>query len=96
MKLTRSLTKSCLVYIKGGANDHIFEGESPFKKARRFAEEVNFKILQNEANNGPPETGGKMGHGTGVRTRLSTFENYAILLQPQGVSFFGLMPADVC
>jgi hypothetical protein len=59
VKLTRSLTKSCCEDIKGGANDHIFEGESPFKKARRFAEEVNFKILQNEANNGPPETGGK-------------------------------------
>ena len=47
------------MYIKGGANDHFFEGESPFKKARRFAEEVHFKILQNEANNGPPETGAK-------------------------------------
>ena len=96
MKLTRSLTKSCCKDIKGGANDHIFEGESRFKKARRFAQEVNFKILQNEANNGPPETGGKMGHGTGVRTRLSTFENYAIFLQPQGDHFAGPMLADVC
>ena len=95
MKLTRSLTKSCCEDIKGGANDHIFEGESPFKKARRFAEEVNFKILQNEANNGPPETGGKMGHGTGVRTRLSTLVNYAIFLQPQGVLFCGPMLAEV-
>jgi len=43
----------------GGANDNFFEGESPFQKARRFAQEVNFKILQNEANNGPPETGGR-------------------------------------
>ena len=61
--------------IKGEANDHFFEGESPFKKACRFAQEVNFNILQNEANNGPPKTGGKKRHGTGVRTRLSTFEN---------------------
>ena len=57
---------------------------------------MNFKILQNEANNGPPETGGKMGHGTGVRTRLSAFENYAIFLQPQGDHFAGPMLADVC
>jgi len=57
---------------------------------------VNCKILQNEANNGPKKTGGKMGHGTGVRTRLSTFENYAKFLQPQGVPFFGPMLADVC
>ena len=34
--------------LKGEANDHFFEGESPFKKARRFEQEVNFKILQNE------------------------------------------------
>ena len=53
------LQESGYVFIIGGANDHIFEGESPFKKARRFAEEVNFNILQNEANNGPPETRGK-------------------------------------
>ena len=63
----------CLNILKGEANDHFFEGESPFKKARRFAQEVNCKILQNEANNDPQKTGGKMGHGTGVRTRLSTF-----------------------
>ena len=31
-----------------------------------------------------------------MRTRLSTFENYAIFLQPQGDSFFGPMLADVC
>ena len=90
------LQESRVSIKKGGANDHIFEGESPFKKARRFAEEVNFKILQNEANNGPPEAGGKMGHGTGVRTRRSTFENYAIFLQPQGDHFAGPMLADVC
>ena len=83
-KLTRSLTKSCCEDIEGGANDNIVEGESPVQKARRFAQEVNFKILQKEANNGPPETGGKMGHGTGVRTHLSTFGNYGIVLQPQG------------
>ena len=53
------LQDSGYAFIIWEANDNIFEGESPFKKARRFAEEVNFKILQNEANNGPPETGGK-------------------------------------
>ena len=83
-------------YKGGGANDHFFEGESPFKKARRFAQEVNFKILQNEANNDPQKTGGKKRHGTGVRTRRSTFVNYAIFLQPQGVHFAGPMLADVC
>ena len=46
--------------LKGEANDHFFEGESPFKKARRFAQEVNCTILQNEANNDPPKTGGKI------------------------------------
>ena len=83
-------------YKGGGANDHFFEGESPFKKARRFAQEVNFKILQNEANNDPKKTGGKKRHGTGVRTRRSTFVNYAIFLQPQGDLFAGPMLADVC
>ena len=54
------LQESGCTLIIGGANHHVFEGESPFKKARRFAEEVNFKILQNEANNDPPKTGGKI------------------------------------
>ena len=46
--------------VKWEANDHFFEGESPFKKARRFAQEVNFEILQNEANNDHQKTGGKI------------------------------------
>ena len=46
--------------LKGEANDHFFEGESPFKKARRFEQEVHFKILQNESNNDPQKTGGKI------------------------------------
>ena len=46
------------VYKGGGANDLFFEGESRFYKARRFAQDMNFKILQNEANTDPQETGG--------------------------------------
>ena len=57
--MTRNLTKSCCEDIEGGANDHMFEGESHFKKARRFAQEMNFKILQKEANDDPPKTGVK-------------------------------------
>ena len=57
---------------------------------------MNFKILLNEVNNGAPETGGKMGYGTGVRAHLLTFENYATFLQPRGVHFAGPMLADVC
>ena len=59
-KVTIISNEYSLNILKGEANDHFFEGESPFKKARRFAQEVNFKILQNEANNDPPKTGGKI------------------------------------
>ena len=61
----------------GGANDHFLGKEALFKKTRRFDQEVNLHFSTNGIELDPKKAGGKITHGPGVRTRLSTFEKCA-------------------
>ena len=61
----------------GGANDHFLGKEALFKKTRRFDQEVNLHFSTNGIELDPKKAGGKIAHGPGLRTRLSTFEKCA-------------------
>ena len=60
-----------------GANDHFLGKEALFKKTRRFDQEVNLHFSTNGIELDPKKTGGKITHGPGVRTPISTFEKCA-------------------